>query len=451
MACLRVYIDDLSRGVFTLFNREIVIGRDRNCALVLLGLDVARRHAVIHKEGHCHVLSSTSSKGVRVQASVIGSPVILNHGEIVQIGPYTLVYETPPAEDSWSQRSQQNKAATGGSEAPFILAIVEKGQAEKTFPIRKASVQIGRGSDNDIVLRDPSVSQHHAVLERQADRFFLRDLKSTNGTRVGGQRIDAMAVGIGVKIGIGKTTLHLQRRGEAAGKSALVGQSASAQQVMAAAEAAGGSAGPVQIVAEVGCEARPLAEEIHRRGPAPEAPFVAIDCDTLSDIEATREIFGVPSPEDGAEASHQKGVFKSLHKGTVFLERVDCLGEPVRSALWQMLRERAVRSSHAGDIKEINPRIIISLPPGGCDMPADVDFCPITIPPLRERIEDIPLLIEHLGLSVSPAALEMLMRHAWPGNVHELQNTLERVAIIASKKILQAEEILFFRNPSTIS
>ena len=439
MACLRVYIDDLLRGVFTLFDREIALGRDRSCALILLGLDVARRHAVLHKEGHCHVLSSASSKEVRVGANVIAAPVILNHEDIVQIGPYTLVYESSPSERSWSQQTREST----GSDPPFVLSITEGGHQKKAFPIRQTSVRIGRDSDNDIVLRDPSVSQHHAVLEWQQEGFFLRDLKSTNGTRIDGERCDAMAVAVGASIEIGKTTLQLRQRGEAAGRSTLAGQSAAVRQMMAAAQAAGGSGGPVRIEAEVGCEARSIAEEIHRCGPAPESPFVVIDCDTLSDIEATREIFGVSPPEGAVEASYQKGVFNRLHKGTVFLERVDCLGASVRSALWQRLRERPAPSPRAEKTEESDARVIVSLPPGGGTLPADVDLCPITIPPLRERADDIPLLIEHLDLAVAPAALALLTRHRWPGNVHEFQNTLERAAIIAPKKIIQPEDLTF--------
>ena len=446
MACLRVYLNDLSRGVFTLFDRKVAIGRDRDCALVLLGLDVARRHAVIHKEGYSHVLESVSSKEVRVQANVIASSVILNHGEIVRIGPYTLVYETSPPEDSWLEQNRK----TVGSNLPFVLLIVEGGQQKKAFPLSRASVRIGRGSDNDIVLRDPSVSHHHAVLERQPEGFFLRDLKSTNGTRVDGARCDAMAVAVGVKIEIGKTTLQLQQWGGAPGRSTLVGQSAPARQMMAAAETAGDGAFSVRIEAEVGCEVRRLAEEIHRCGPAPESPFVVIDCDGLSDIEATREIFGVPPPEGAATASDQEGVFKRLHKGTVFLERVDCLGASPRSTLWQMLRERAARSPSAGEAGESDARVIVSFPPGGCDLPTDVDFYPVAIPPLRERTDDLPLLIEQFDLTVAPAALEALLRHAWPGNVYEFQNTLERAAIIAPKKVLQPEDLIF-RNPGAIA
>ena len=448
MACLRVYLNDLLRGVFTLFDRKIVIGRDRDCALVLLGLDVARRHAVIHKEGFCHVLESVSSKEVRVQANSIASSVILNHGEIVRIGPYTLVYETSPLEDSRPEHNPQ----TAANDPSFVLAIGEAGKEKKAFPLGQTSVRIGRGSDNDIVLRDPSVSHHHAVLERQPKGFRLRDLNSTNGTQVDGRRIDTIEVAVGAKIKIGKTMLQLRQQGGAAGRSAFIGQSALARQTMSAAQAAGGSTRPVRIEAEAGCEVRWLGEEIHRCGPAPESPFVAIDCDGLSDIEATRELFGMPSPEGAAEDSYQKGVFKRLQKGTVLLERVDGLGESVRSALWQRLRERAVRSSHAGKAGEADARVIVSFPPGGCDVPADIDFCPVTIPPLRERTDDLPLFIERLDLTVAPEALRLLTRHLWPGNVYEFQNTLERAAIIAPKKIIQVEDLIFHpRSPGTLS
>ncbi len=259
MACLRVYIDDLLLGVFTLFDREIAIGRDRDCALVLLGMDVARRHAVIHKAGHRHVLASASSKEVRVQANVIASPVILGHGDLVQIGPYTLVYESSPSERSVSQPSRD----MAENDPEFVLSIAEAGHKKKTFPIRRASVRIGRGSDNDIVLRDPSVSTHHAVLERQSEGFSLRDLKSTNGTKVDGARCDTMALAVGAKIEIGKTTLQLRQQGEATGQSPLAGQNALVREMRVAAQAAGECAGLVRIEAEVGCEARSLAEEIH--------------------------------------------------------------------------------------------------------------------------------------------------------------------------------------------
>jgi len=439
MACLRVYLNDLLRGVYTLFDRKTVLGRDRDCALVLRDLDVARRHAVIHKEGRRHVLSSISSKGVRVQADVIASPVVLNDGEMVQIGPYTLVYETSSAEASGSQ---QNKEAEGNDPA-FVLWIIEGEKQKKSFPLGRASVRIGRGGDNDIVLSDSTVSNRHAVLERQSEEFLLRDLKSTNGTRVDGRRIDAVVVSAGVKIEIGKTTLQLQQWSGAPGRSTLVGQSAPARQMRAAAETAGDGTFSVRIEAEVGCEVRAMAEEIHRCSPTPKSPFVVVDCDGLSEIEATRELFGMPAPKGAAEDSDPKGVFNRFQKGSVFLERVDCLGESVRSALWQRLRERTATSSRIGESRATDVRVIVSFPPGGCVVPTDVDFYPVAIPPLRERTDDLPLFIEQLGLEVASAALEKLKRHVWPGNVHEFQNTLERAAIIAPQKVIQPEDLIF--------
>ena len=441
MACLRVYIDDLLRGVFTLFDQKVEIGRDRECALVLLGLDVARRHAVIHKDGRRHVIESTSTKPVRVQASIVASPVILNHGEIIQIGHYTLVYETSP----WEGSGSPSDRAVLENDPPFVLSLSEAGEQKQVFPICRTSVRIGRGSDNDIVLRDSSVSHHHAILEQRPEGFLLRDLKSTNGTRVDGERCDAMGVTVGARIEIGKTTLYFLQKDAAEGRPMLAGKSALAQQVMAAS----GGAGPVRIEAEIGCETRRLAEEIHRCGPAPESPFVVIDCDALRGPDAMREIFDVPPREGAAEASDQKGAFNRLHKGTVFLERIDCLSELARSALWQMLRERAAGFFEQGNAGETGDRVIVSCPPGGCDVPADVDFYAVTIPPLRARPDDIPLLIESLGVVVAPAAFESLTRHLWPGNVYELQNTLERATITAPERTLQTSDLIFISsNPA---
>ncbi len=442
VACLRVYLNDHLRGIFTLLNPEMAIGRSRTNAMVLLGLDVARRHAVIRREARRHVLTDTSTQGVRVNAKVFDASITLCHDDLIQVGPYCLAYESAPSEGAW-MLPQGPAPLPPQNAGVFVLSVARGENQGMEYRLDQALTRIGRGERNDIVLNDLAVSSFHAELDVQPEGVYLRDLGSTNGTWVDGEKCLCVALAAGAKVQIGKTLLTLRCRGESVSIPAIARRSAATTGWFAEIEAASAGAVPLLIRAEAGCETPQVAQEIHRLGCNAHQPFIPIDCREWPGEAVLGELFGQAPPEEGDVPQSTVGVFERVRKGTLFLEAVDALPDTVRDRIFQAVSERAFYPAGAHATAPMSCRAILSACRDDFSPPSGFDYRPIRIPPLRERKDEIPARVGHFGRSVTSGALDALLAHTWPGNVFELQNTLERAALLAEGDTLRKEDLIF--------
>lgn len=430
MDTLRIYHEDRLLGIFTLFQREIALGRDRTQDLILPHADVARRHAVLQKEGRRHLLSHCSSKAVWVNNAIVSTPVPLSNDDLIVIGPYAIVYES-------SSLQPAPKPETGAppphDQEGLVLSIVGGSSHGKAFPIRKAVTRIGRGSKNDIVFPDLSVSTHHAELERKPDGLFLRDLNATNGTWIKGRRHNYGPIAIGEQVDLGKMSFVLRRPGQSLPTATLLGKSGLMTRISSSFQEATNGGEPLLLQSEWGCETRGLAEEIHRMGARGGSPFLTIDCTEFSDAELLPELWGRHPAE---------GLFGRVGNGTLLLEGVDRISSETREAIFNALQTGTFSPVGGGEARSVAFRAILSVPKN-FEPPKSLLCRCIPILPLRERKEDIPLLVESFGKSVAPAAIEALLDHSWPGNVFELQNTLERAVILMEDNTLRKDHLHF--------
>jgi pSer/pThr/pTyr-binding forkhead associated (FHA) protein len=430
MDTLRIYFEDRLLGIFTLFGREYTLGRDRMQDLILPHADVARRHALVQKEGRRHLLSHGSSKAVFVNNVIVSTPVPLANDDLIVLGPYSIVYEA-------SHIKTAPKPKTGvpptDDQEGFVLSIVGGKSHGKEFPIRKAMTRIGRGNKNDIVFSDLSVSTHHAELERKPDGFFLRDLNATNGTWRKGQRHSYGPIMVGEQVDLGKMSFVLRRQGKSLPTATLLGKSGLMTRISSSFQEATNAGEPLFFQSEWGCETRGLAEEIHRMGANGGSPFLTIDCIEFSDEELRSELRGPSAAE---------GLFGRAGNGTLLIEGVDRISSETRDAIFNTLQTGTFSPVGGGETRPIAFRAILSVPQN-FEPPKNLVCRCIPILPLRERKEDIPLLIESFGKSVAPAAIEALLDYSWPGNVFELQNTLERAVILMEDKILRKDHLHF--------
>ncbi|MHB1586109.1 MAG: sigma-54-dependent transcriptional regulator [Acidiferrobacteraceae bacterium] len=221
---------------------------------------------------------------------------------------------------------------------------------------------------------------------------------------------------------------------------------------------------PVLIGGETGTGKEVVARAIHTTSRRTLAPFVAINCCTLSDELLDSELFGhVKGAFTGATAN-MRGLFQQAHNGTLFLDEIGDISTRLQAKLLRVLQEGTVRPVGGQSEIKVDVRVIAATNRNLDAMVAEGHFrsdllfrlnvLPITIPPLRERREDIPFLIEHfLGrlrgrlsqndLSLTPAALQTLTLYDWPGNVRQLENILERSFVLYSKPVLDTDDIIF--------
>ncbi len=207
----------------------------------------------------------------------------------------------------------------------------------------------------------------------------------------------------------------------------------------------------VLIWGESGAGKELVARAIHFGGKKKDAPFVAINCGALPESILERELFGhAKGAYTGADESRE-GYFQAAHGGTLFLDEVTALGESVQVKLLRAIEEKQVY--RLGDPKPVpvDVRILAATNEDPAraveegrfrrDLYFRLNVVPVYVPPLRERKEDIPLLVEHLlerigarygreSLRLGREAMESLYAYDWPGNVRELENVLERAVVL---------------------
>ena len=231
---------------------------------------------------------------------------------------------------------------------------------------------------------------------------------------------------------------------------------------------------PVLIEGETGTGKELFARAIHRAGPRRKKPFVAVNCGAIPPELVESELFGHEKGAFTGALTRRKGHFLEADGGSLFLDEVGELPKPAQVKLLRALQEGEIlplgsSRSRKMDVRVIaaTNRLILSEVAAGAfreDLFHRLAVAVLRLPPLRERLDDLPLLIDHLLALVnregreqpgylekrlSVGARKLLLAHPWPGNVRELQNTLTRAAIWTPEATLKAEDIRDALLPAT--
>jgi transcriptional regulator with PAS, ATPase and Fis domain len=247
----------------------------------------------------------------------------------------------------------------------------------------------------------------------------------------------------------------------------IVGQCPSMRDVFQRVSAAGLSRGTVLIVGESGTGKELVARAIHEIGGGGTIPFVPVNCSALPRELIESELFGYKRGAFSGATTEYQGLFRAAEGGSLFLDEVTEMAPDTQAKLLRVLQERAIRP--VGSVRElpVNVRIIAStnrdpheaVRQGRLreDLYYRLNVNTLVLPPLRERREDIPLLVdyfltyfsERLGVSrhtITPEALDLLVRHSWPGNIRELMNVVESAYTFARTAEIDVRDL-----PATVS
>jgi DNA-binding NtrC family response regulator len=232
------------------------------------------------------------------------------------------------------------------------------------------------------------------------------------------------------------------------------------KRILEVAEAVAKSEATVLLQGESGTGKELIARLVHRSSPRADRPFVAVNCAALPAQLLESELFGHEKGSFTGAVSKKLGRFELAHGGTILLDEVSEMDILLQAKLLRVLQEREVDRVGGSEPIRIDVRVIATTNRNLEQMVADNEFradlyyrlnvIPLTIPPLRERIDDVPLLLEffmrkYLGKKmpvITPAVLDALCAYRWPGNVRELQNAVERAAILSQGSPPQAEHFM---------
>ena len=234
------------------------------------------------------------------------------------------------------------------------------------------------------------------------------------------------------------------------------------QEVFDAARRVAATRATVLLGGESGTGKGLLARAIHHHSPRRDAPFTKISCSTIPENLMESELFGYEKGAfTGAAQSHQ-GKFEQADCGTVFLDEIGDVPPAVQVKLLRVLQEREFERLGGSKTIHVDVRIIAAtnqdlraaLEQGTFreDLYYRLNVVPISLPPLRERKEDIPYLLDHILAKfagdtgnhmriISQGAAEKLMAYHWPGNVRELENIIERGMVLARSETIEADDI----------
>jgi DNA-binding NtrC family response regulator len=314
---------------------------------------------------------------------------------------------------------------------------------------------IGKSAENDLVLPDDTVSRKHCELVREGASIRVRDLDSTNGVRVDGTRVKDALLSPGAVLRVGEVELALrpaERRpeilpSERTSFGGALGESLAMRTIFGVLERIAPTDASVLLLGETGTGKDVLARALVAEGPRKSGPFVVVDCGAVSYSLIESELFGHERGAFTGAVAARQGAFELANGGTVFLDEIGELPLDVQPKLLRVLETKEFRRVGGNKALRTDARVIAATKR---DLDREVKagkfredlffrlaVVPVTVPPLRQRREDVPMIAKHIlaaagaDFTLEPDALAALAAHDWPGNVRELRNVLERAVYMA--------------------
>ncbi len=445
----------------------LVLGRGPLCGLVLPDPQVSREHARITVESGGHVLQDASANGTRLNGRDLEGPAALSDEDVIEIGSYRIFYRVrsaaAQAHPTVRRRAEPTRILkVEGLQVHSERAWLEwKGQRHELSARR---LTLGSGEQAGLHLSDEFVSRVHAAVFPAGKAWHVEDLGSTNGTLVGGRKVDRAELKDGDEIALGRARIVFRAKkkkeklsaSKATGLGALLGSTRVMRALYAQAARVAASQVPVLIGGESGTGKELLAAAIHDLSPRAGRPFVPVHCGAIPESLAESELFGHEKGAFTGAVQKRDGLFAEADGGTIFLDEIGELPLPLQVKLLRVLESGEVRPVGGSGTREVDVRVVAATHRDLSQMVREKKFredlyfrlavVTLQIPPLRERLGDIPQIAASLlpaGRRLSKEALSKLQKGRWQGNVRELKNTIERAAILTEGAEIGPDAVFF--------
>ncbi|MBI2897082.1 MAG: sigma 54-interacting transcriptional regulator [Deltaproteobacteria bacterium] len=336
----------------------------------------------------------------------------------------------------------------------FLVRVSTGPDRGKEILLEEGTLLVGSHPDNDFVLTDTTVSRYHLELRLLPSGIQARDHGSRNGTRFQGSKIEAIVMPpMGGALKLGDTELQIVPSdvavplppSEADHFGDLLGKSLSMREAFAVLERVATSPSTVMLEGETGTGKELAARGLHDASQRAKAPFVVVDCSAANPNLLLAELFGHTAGAFTGADRERTGLIESSNGGTLFLDEIGELPVDLQPQLLRVLERHEVRRIGEATMRPVDFRLIAAT---NRDLDEEVKngrfrtdlfyriaVVRVRLPPLRERRDDIPMLIRHIlsrsrsGAGTFEPSREMIgamMAYDWPGNVRELRNVVER-------------------------
>jgi DNA-binding NtrC family response regulator len=339
------------------------------------------------------------------------------------------------------------------------LVVLKGADRGREYVIAQDLIRVGKSDEMDLALKEETVSRVHFEIARDAKGYLLRDLRSTNGTYLDGAEIKEAYLRAGSVISAGAAQIKFQPYEERIEilpsdkeqLGELVGKSTRMREIYGLIERIAPTDATVLLEGETGTGKDLVARTLHSLSRRRGGPFIVVDCGAVTGSLIESELFGHEKGSFTGAANTRQGAFELANGGTVFLDELGELSLDLQPKLLRVLEQRELRRVGGSKTMKIDIRVVAATKK---DLKSEVEkgkfredlyfrlsVVPITMPSLRARREDIPLLVAQFlaklpggeaeggagePLRVDDATMGALMAHDWPGNIRELRNVLER-------------------------
>jgi DNA-binding NtrC family response regulator len=345
----------------------------------------------------------------------------------------------------------------------YRLTVVDGPDQGRTFDGGATELAIGTAPANAVILNDAAVSRFHIAVVPTPRGHLVRDLGSTNGTQINGVAVERAYLAPGAILSIGQSRLRFDPLGgeERAALSSdarwgrALGTSEAMRRIFAVLPRLAESDATLLLEGETGTGKGLLAEAIHDASPRAKGPFITLDCGSIPPTLIESELFGHEKGSFTGAAGARVGGFEAARGGTVFLDEIGELPLDMQPKLLRALEDRVVKRVGGNEAIRLDIRIVaatnrdlrseINQGRFRSDLYYRLNTFRLRIPPLRERRDDIALLVAHFYRQLSPAGepppgelITELARHDWPGNVRELRAAVERAVLLGDPAVWHA-------------
>jgi DNA-binding NtrC family response regulator len=347
-----------------------------------------------------------------------------------------------------------------------VFLIIKGPDRGETVALRNQPVYFGSAPSCEMVLSDKTVSRRHLLAVPDGDTVILKDQGSTNGCFVQGSRFKEIAIGHGAEFKLGRTVIKYLPDEEVVDPEPsdqtsfgnLLGRDTKLRQLFKLLQDVATTDATVLIEGETGTGKELIAEEIHNHSERRDGPFVVFDCGSVPRELIESALFGHVKGSFTGAVGDRKGAFSEAHGGTIFLDEIGEMLLDLQPSLLRVLDKKAVRRVGANQYEKTDVRVVAAT---NRDLRAEVAnktfredlyyrlaVIRVTVPPLRERGSDIPLLVEYFTRQFAPGRdltipaedMNRLQRHSWPGNVRELRNVIERACLLSGGDTLNVDD-----------
>ena len=448
-----------------------LIGRSPECDLVLPDPEVSRRQAVVVRAGQNYHLEDLSGHGTRVgDKEVTEAPLV--EGAEIALGDWRILFraETTPVTVTTRSSGDTNVRMERDPDPrrPMHVRVRRRGR-DWTEPLEGENFYIGKDPSNNLTIDDPYVSARHARLELRGGRWWVIDLGSTNGTKVGGAAITQCELLPGVVVAIGDVALTLEEGDVPAGSvpegtawHGMLSRDPAMVEVFRQIETVSSAKMGVIVFGETGTGKELVARALHdasgRRG-----QFVAVNCGAIAFSLIESELFGHEKGAFTGATRMRKGAFEHANGGTLLLDEIGELPLEQQVKLLRVLEANRVTRVGGAEPIPVTARVVAAT---HRDLRAQVRagkfredlyyrlaVVPIYLPPLRARSRDVRALAEaFLKESLPPGrvatwsddAVRKLEGYRWPGNIRQLRNVVQRALFTGgSGRIIGPDAVVF--------